>query len=121
VEQSHVLDGDHGLVGKGGDELDLIFRKWPRSRSSDRYYADGTTVSNKRNTESRSVIADSLGLVPSEVRVGHHVRNMHHLAFHRRSPCSGPSVQQNRMFVIIVLKFLRHVIPSRYTINFLIP
>ena len=27
VEQPHVLDGDHRLVGEGGDKLDLLLRE----------------------------------------------------------------------------------------------
>ena len=29
VEQARVLDGDDGLVGKGGDQLDLLVGEWP--------------------------------------------------------------------------------------------
>ena len=29
VEQPHVLDRDHRLVGEGGDQLDLLFGEWP--------------------------------------------------------------------------------------------
>ena len=29
VEQAHVLDRDHGLVGEGGDQLDLSVRERP--------------------------------------------------------------------------------------------
>ena len=28
LEQPHVLDGDHCLVGEGGDQLDLLFGEW---------------------------------------------------------------------------------------------
>ena len=31
VEQPHVLDRDHRLVGKGGDQLDLLVGEWPTS------------------------------------------------------------------------------------------
>jgi hypothetical protein len=27
VEQTHILDRDHGLVGEGGDEIDLLLRE----------------------------------------------------------------------------------------------
>src|SRR6266511_5441577 len=27
LEQTHVLDGDYGLVGEGFDEVDLVFRE----------------------------------------------------------------------------------------------
>ena len=29
VEQAHVLDGDHRLVGEGGDQLDLLVGEGP--------------------------------------------------------------------------------------------
>src|SRR6266567_4766447 len=33
LEQPHVLDGDHGLVGKRRYKFDLLGRKWLRRRS----------------------------------------------------------------------------------------
>ena len=30
LEQAHVLDGDHCLVGEGRDQLDLLVGEWPR-------------------------------------------------------------------------------------------
>ena len=34
-KQPHVLDGDHGLVGKGFEESDLLFREWTNFCSAD--------------------------------------------------------------------------------------
>ena len=33
LEQTHVFDGDHRLVGKGSDEFDLLFAERPHVRS----------------------------------------------------------------------------------------
>jgi hypothetical protein len=33
VEQPHVLDRDHGLVGEGRDKIDLLLREWVNCRS----------------------------------------------------------------------------------------
>ena len=32
VEQPHILDRDHRLVGEGGDQLDLLVGEWPHAR-----------------------------------------------------------------------------------------
>ena len=34
VEQAHVLDGDHGLVGEGLEQFDLMIAEWSRLGSA---------------------------------------------------------------------------------------
>ena len=34
VEQADILDGDHGLVGEGLDQLDLLFSERPYDRGA---------------------------------------------------------------------------------------
>ena len=36
LEQTHVLDGDHGLVSKGFEESDLLISEWTDLRTMDR-------------------------------------------------------------------------------------
>ena len=44
VEQPHILDGDHGLVGEGLDELDLPRVEWANLGAKHDEYADRSAV-----------------------------------------------------------------------------
>ncbi len=47
LEQPHVLDGDHGLVGEGFKELDLLIGKRTNFRSADDDRTDGNTLAQQ--------------------------------------------------------------------------
>ena len=49
VEQAHVLDRDHRLVGEGLEQRDLRVRKRPGFGPGDRDCADGVLVAHQRN------------------------------------------------------------------------
>src|SRR5215831_5871189 len=51
LEQPHVLDGDHGLIGKGGDQLDLLVRERPHDRTRQHEHADRVSFAQQRNRE----------------------------------------------------------------------
>ena len=40
LEQPHVLDGDHRLIGEGGDQLDLLVGEWPYGVTHQQHDAD---------------------------------------------------------------------------------
>ena len=48
LEQPHVLDGDHGLVGKGLEESYLLFRERLDYQPANNNYADGNTLTQQR-------------------------------------------------------------------------
>ena len=49
VEQAHVLDGDHRLVGEGAGKLDLLVGEWPDGTTNEHDHADGDTFAQQRN------------------------------------------------------------------------
>ena len=49
VEQPHVLDRDHRLVGEGLDDFDLAIREGDRLVARDSENADGLPVANQRD------------------------------------------------------------------------
>src|SRR5262245_18763116 len=51
VEQSHVLDGNHGLVSEGLEELDLILWERPGLHAGDADYPDTYPITEHRNKE----------------------------------------------------------------------
>ena len=44
LEQPHVLDGDHSLVGECGDQLDLLVSKWFHLMAAERKDTDRRPV-----------------------------------------------------------------------------
>ena len=45
---AHVLDGDHRLIGEGGDEVDLLFGERSHHRSRQRNHTDWRPLTQKR-------------------------------------------------------------------------
>src|SRR5215467_7666236 len=60
VEQSHVLDGDCGLVGECCDKFDLLVGEWPYFRACQNQDADGDAFAQHWYAEDRAVIPQSL-------------------------------------------------------------
>ena len=85
VEQPGILDCDHRLVGKGGDQLYLFFRKRLYARSSERNGANGRAVPQKRNSEPRPVSAELLYFRPGIIGVVCYVLDVHYASLKHRS------------------------------------
>src|SRR6202011_2202389 len=51
VEQAHVLDGDHGLIGEIGDQRDLLVGEWAHLLPVDDNRADELVVLEHRHAE----------------------------------------------------------------------
>ena len=65
-EEAHVLDGDHGLIGKGLEQLDLLAREWPWGRP--RVDGDGSDGDAKAHHGHRQYASES-----SAPQAGEHV------------------------------------------------
>ena len=48
VEQADILDGDHGLICEGPEELDLLFAEGPHLEASDHDHSDRLFVAHQR-------------------------------------------------------------------------
>ena len=57
-EQACVLDGDHGLVGKGLHQFDLLVRERAGFRPPEREHAFDGAVAHQRHRESRAIAAE---------------------------------------------------------------
>ena len=79
VEQPHVLDRDHRLVGEGRDQLDLLVGERPHLGARQRQDADRDALAQHRNAEHGAKAAQSLRLGQGVVRVGQHVGNVNDL------------------------------------------
>jgi hypothetical protein len=65
VEQAHILNGDHRLVGEGLDQLDLLFGERARGGAVHDEQANGDPLSQERHSEDCTIAANS-----REVREG---------------------------------------------------
>ena len=48
LEQPHVFDGNHGLVGESFEKTDLFFRERSNFRATNEDNADGNTLAKQR-------------------------------------------------------------------------
>ena len=76
VEQPHVLDRDHRLVGEGGDELDLLIGEWAYRLALQDDHADGCSFAQQRNTQHGMKAANSHGFEKSVFGIGLHIHDM---------------------------------------------
>jgi hypothetical protein len=73
VEQPDIFDGDHGLVGEGGDQFDLLMREWLHSTSLQHDDADCLSLTQKRNAQHRSHSDRSCRVLVCKFRIGLHI------------------------------------------------
>jgi len=57
VEQTDILNGDHGLVSECGDQFDLLVGKGPHASTQQHKGANGVALTQKGDPEKRSGIA----------------------------------------------------------------
>ena len=62
VEQPHILDRDHGLIGKSGRKLDLLVREGSYLRARQRQHANRSALAQERDTEGCAKLADLLNI-----------------------------------------------------------
>jgi hypothetical protein len=55
VERPHVLDGDHGLVGEGLEQRDLLVAERHDLGAAGRDRADSDAVAKQRHAQRRSI------------------------------------------------------------------
>src|SRR5262245_46497451 len=115
IEQPHVLDRDHRLVGKGHNQFDLFRRKWLRHSSRYEDHPHDISLAQERSAERRSVAANPLGIMSGIFWIGQHVWNMNKSALDRRSSDNSTSIHRYWMFFRIFLKFRRKPVARRGT------
>ena len=77
VEQAQRFDGDHGLIGKRRDQLDLNGCEWPGFLAGHRQNADRHSLAHQWNAEHGAVFAEPLRTGPVVFGIGEDVGNVH--------------------------------------------
>ena len=90
VEQPHVLDRDHRLVGEGGEQLDLLISERLNVEPRRHQDADELPVAQQRHAQHSAVLFHAACLQQGQLGIGVGVRDMdgfaskHHTADDRR-------------------------------------
>ena len=77
LEQPRVLDGDHGLVGEGLEELDLPVGEESRLGTRHEDCSDDLPLADHWHTKAAAVTAGPSSLLVLVVRISRHVRDKH--------------------------------------------
>ena len=105
LEQPRVLDGDHRLVGEGGDQLDLLIGKRAHLIAAERKGADCRPIAQERHAESTSVSCQFLIAGRPVFGIGQHVGNMDCPAFQYGSPGRAATIDGQGVLEPIPLSF----------------
>src|SRR5262249_15010577 len=79
VEQPHVFDGNHRLIGEGLDQLDLLVGERPHVGAGEAQHAYWDALAQHGNSEHGAHPGPNP--VESEVRVGIHIGDLNSTAF----------------------------------------
>ncbi len=85
VEQPHVLDRDHRLVGEGGDQLDLLVGKRPDDAAYECEDSDRGAFAQQRHAEHGVEAAELARFDQTVVRVGLRIEDMDRRLFLQRA------------------------------------
>jgi hypothetical protein len=116
LEQPHILDRDHRLVGEGSDELDLLVSEGPHNAAHQRDYADRHTVAEERNAERRSVFSDPLILQDLVFRIGEAIRKVNRAALQRRAADQRASSGHERVLDGVLNEFRIGAVGCRHCV-----
>src|SRR5215510_6051112 len=83
LEQPRVLDGDHRLVGKRGDQLNFFVGERLNNSANERYHTKWFAVAQLWNAKHAAIFANPLILLERILRISQTIRNMNSLAFER--------------------------------------
>ena len=97
VEQPHVLDRDHRLIGENGDQLDLPLGEWAHGAPRQREHADWRSFTHERHAEHGVHPPELLRFGKLIVRVRLDVENMHGGAFEQRPADRAPAARLEGM------------------------
>jgi len=90
VEQPHVLDRDHRLVGEGFDQFDLLVSKRPHDSAVQVKHADRDRLAQERHTEQCAKSGFLLNFDQGVFRVGYNIDDLNRLALKQNSASYRP-------------------------------
>src|SRR5262249_6509193 len=90
VEQPHVFDGNHRLVGEGFDQLDLLVGKRPHDSAVQVKHADRDRFAQERYTEQCAKASSLLSFDQGVFRIGYNIDDLNRFALKQNSASYRP-------------------------------
>ena len=120
LEQPDVLDGDHGLVGEGLHQLDLLVGERPDLRPSDHENTDDRGFPQHGDGQDRPDLGASLGLGPAILGIGHGVVDVNDAALEEGPARRGLPAGAMRMPLHHLDEFRRFPVGDRRAVDVLV-
>src|SRR5438034_11758678 len=76
----------HGLVGEGGEEIDLPLAEWLDDRAGEKHYADRAALAQQGHADYGAEAAEPLSIKMDEFRIGEDIGDMRRLGRADQSP-----------------------------------
>jgi hypothetical protein len=92
LEQPHVLDGDHRLVGERSYEIDLLIGKTIDFVSPKGKYSDHNAVAQERDPQQGAITFNTLLFLQPIVRVSKNILNLNRATFQRHPAGYGAAI-----------------------------
>ena len=105
VEETNIFDGNHCLIGKRGEQLDLLITERLYDRTRHREHADWGALPQKRDPEHGAEAAAFLRFLPDVLGVGKHIRDMNDASFQRGSANESSTAGPDRLAFHVFLVF----------------
>src|SRR5262249_19931582 len=113
VEQPHVLDRDHRLVGEGGGQLDLLVGEWPHLGALQGDSAHRDPLAEHRHSQCRPKASELLRLGPGVVGIVQHVRNVDDPALQQRASGDRSALEPDGNVLDVLHVFRGNAVPLR--------
>src|SRR5262245_9483154 len=81
VEQTHVLDRDHRLVGEGGDKVNLLLGEWPHRLALQDNDPDWISFPQQWQPQHRASAADLRSFLQGVFRIGQNIGDLDDASF----------------------------------------
>jgi hypothetical protein len=96
LEQPHVLDRDHRLIGECRNQLDLLVGEGLYRAAHQQQYANRHSFSQERDAEHGAIAGSSLGFQVSVFRISQYIGNVNGFALHQDALHHAPTTRVNR-------------------------
>jgi hypothetical protein len=117
VEQPHILDRDHRLVGEGGHQVNLILRKRSHRGSYQRDHTDRGVLSQERHTKHGAEMTKPHSFRQSVFRISVNIGDVNDPGLESSSPRQRSSSDRNWMLFEILFEFARVAVIGGKTID----
>src|SRR5262249_41986545 len=107
VEQPHVLDGNHSLIGEGGGKLDLSLGEWAHHPAHQHDDANRNSFAQQGNTEHGTNAYFFRDVAQGMFRIVQHVDDVDYAGFERSSPGDRAVARREPDFCHVFMKVWR--------------